>query len=338
MSTCLHCAHPLERHGSATLCGCMNCLNVTLFRDSEILPGQSEERNRLPPLPTPTPGSVLADVFNGLYATIRELPVPQEMPQRVISQIHDPLTDAADLAKTIGEDPVLAMRVLRAANSAFYGGLKEVTDLRTACARLGMKSVASLMWAAMGHDFYGRANGLFADRLAVLWRHALATAHAAETLAANVPIAHGESAFLAGLVHDVGKVVLLDLLNNRSTPAIDRVKQSPDAVSELLDRWHPLAGLHVVQYMQLPDEIRAPTYFHHALEQMPDGEEGLRCHLVAVADDLAAWLGFDEDEEGKEATDRTPLPSAEALGLDEVRMRPIMSGLSKSLDVFLSAL
>ncbi|MBN2311780.1 MAG: HDOD domain-containing protein [Candidatus Hydrogenedentes bacterium] len=280
-------------------------------------------------------GSAAFDVFAHLYGAIHDLPVLPSTPQRVIAMVHDPLSDMEEIAKIVNEDAGLALRVLRIANSALYGGLHEIRETREACARLGMKVVANTMWAIMGNSLYRRGANRHQEWIPELWRHAIAVAHCAESVATCVFGGSQGVEFVAGLTHDIGKVVLLDVISQEPTPQVAVLAQSEMATVELLNRFHALAGLHVVQHMGLPHELGPATLFHHRPEAVPFAEDLPGVHILSLADRVVHVL----DGEGPDAclSSVAEHPAVRALGMDNGKLGEILEAAFQRLDAALDA-
>ncbi|MCP4644439.1 MAG: HDOD domain-containing protein [bacterium] len=340
MVTCPWCAHDMQVANPGVFCACPNCLNPC-YRpdegagDTACLPGAEDIRDYAPR------GSAVGDVMARLYGAIRELPVLPEGPQRVISMVHDPLSTMDEIAAVVNEDTGLAIRVLRIANSAIYTGLEEVKDTQMACARLGMKVIANTMWAVLGNGVYRHHGDGEQDWVPELWRHAVAAAHSAEWVAASLRQGGADSRFVAGLTHDIGKAVLLQIISEQRTQPIHRLAQSEENVQKIVAKYHALAGLHVIQHMGLPTHLRAAAYFHHDFASVPFEEERVPVLTVALAD----WLAHvAEDDLDAPAGGTTPLhehPAAEGLGLSEIDARRLLaqarSEMGNVLDAFMAA-
>ena len=328
---CPWCGHELDHVQPGALCACVNCLNPSFVPEDGVSePKMVGEMGDARDAALSSPA--VAEVVSRLYGVIRALPVLPEIPQRVISLLHDPLASLEEVARVTNEDAVLTMQMLHVANSAAYGGRTEVRDLRVACARLGLKTVANLMWAAVNRSLYRQGPTEFRDWVVRLWDHSLATAQCADWLAATLGMPKTPTWFVAAIVHDVGKLVLLEVMRHRPSPAIRALARSPEAVLRLFDTYHALAGLHVVQYMEMPLDLRATTFFHHS----PDSalHFARQAHVVAYADHLARVAGHGS---GTEAPDPTVAhPSAAALDLKDHQIRELQRQIGDHLESVLS--
>ena len=135
------------------------------------------------------------------------LPVLPEISQRILRLLKDPDFGLSDLTALIQEDQVIAVAIMKHANCAAFGGLHEVKDLNGACARLGMKQVANIVQLVANRNLFITGNAGLKSGMERLWKHSIATAHCANEIARLTLAPDQESIFLAGHVHDIGKVL-----------------------------------------------------------------------------------------------------------------------------------
>ena len=253
-------------------------------------------------------GSVMQGVLDGLDESIRNLPTIPTATQRVISALHDPLTTTDDLVRLINEDATLSMRVLKMANSITHGGRHKIVDLRLACARLGTRNIANVAHVVAQGHLYRSSNPTFRELMDASWQHAVATARLAEAFSASVAGSAQQGLFLMGLVHDIGKPVLLDAITNQYKGRMGRLKESPDLLLAALDDFAPYAGLRVAQFWNLPVEIRVATFFANVPGAAP-APFRKHAYLVALSSAAAETAGY-----GSVRASRDPQAEAAALG------------------------
>lgn len=216
------------------------------------------------------------------------LPVFSEVAMRVQRLAGAERWEMREVEAAIQSDPSLAAEVLRAANSAFFGGLSAIRSIRAAVVRLGLPQVARIVFLVTEPAKYRLADPHLGGMAKALWRHSAATAMAAQWLARrlNFP-AHEEEAFLGGLVHDIGELAIL--------AALDEMKGEGDlAISdelllEVLETSHAELGLELLTHWSLPEVYRRIVRDHHA-----DTTEGVDVPLnvVRLADQAARKVGF----------------------------------------------
>jgi HD-like signal output (HDOD) protein len=138
--------------------------------------------------------------------------------------VNDRATDAATLCRLIEKDPALTGNVLRASNSSFYKGLTQIVRLQDAVTRLGVKQIGALSIAVCQKKLYSASTPQIKKRLVRLWIHTVSAAQGCRWLARRTGFTELEDqAFIAGLLHDVGKVSLLTIIEQlaRENPSLD---------------------------------------------------------------------------------------------------------------------
>lgn len=192
-----------------------------------------------------------------------ELPVLPGVAAEVMSLCEDPNTDAARLSKVIHKDQTLASSVLRVANSTAYAGQVPCASLQQAVSRLGMQMVTEI---ALAVTVKGRVfnNALYVDLLRGLWRHSVITGLYTKEIA-RMRRQNVESAFLAGLLHDVGKAVLLANLDRCHGGRLHGVRM--DELVRALHEHHTAAGGMLALEWGLPEQLTEAIVCHHEFER-----------------------------------------------------------------------
>ena len=205
--------------------------------------------------------SGLSRLFSAAIAE-RRLDVPP-MPAtaaEVLRLCQQETTDAAKLSAVVHRDPTIASNVLRVANSVAYAAQVPCTSLQQACSRLGMRVITDIATAVAvrGRLF---ANDKCADLLAMLWKHSVLTGFFAKEIA-RLRRRNVEIAFLCGLLHDVGKAVLLD---NADRAMGDGALRLPlDELLEVLHEHHVAAGTMLAREWRLADQFVEAIQCHHS--------------------------------------------------------------------------
>jgi putative nucleotidyltransferase with HDIG domain len=192
------------------------------------------------------------------------LPVFSDVARKVQKASREERYDIAEIEKAIESDPVLVAEVLRASNSAFFGGLTQVSSIRTAVLRLGLQRVANLVFLASEKSRYNARHPDIAALMRDLWHHASACALAAEWISRKVRFPqHGEAVFIGALVHDIGKLFLLRVLDDMSREPDYGKVVSMDLVRELLDSAHTEVGYRLLTSWHLPEVYQTIVRDHH---------------------------------------------------------------------------
>jgi putative nucleotidyltransferase with HDIG domain len=218
-----------------------------------------------------------------LVGDVGMLPSYPKAYQDISSCLQRPNASLTDAARIIGRDVAMTANVMKLVNSAFFGARQTITSIDRAVAYLGLDTLGSLV---LGHSvFHSRESGApDSDRMEGLWRHSLLTATAARTIALHekLPLARAEEAFLAGMLHDVGRVVLTTASDAATkTP----VKANAD-INAQADAHHAVVGAYLLGLWGFPGQIVEAVAQHHTPRQSSDSGLGLAA-LVHVADRLA---------------------------------------------------
>ncbi len=237
------------------------------------------------------PGSAMEDVFACLDESISLLPTIPRVPQQVIAAIQDPGTTSEDLALMINEDAALTMRVLKLANSVAFGSRQPTSDLKLACSRLGMRNLTNIAQVVAHAHLFRVGNPAFETLMCRQWEHAVATARLAEVLALPSGGVLPRTVFLSGLVHDIGKTVLLDAITTPRAGAASRFVEDLEMLGHILDEFAPYAGLRVAQHWMLPVEVRFSTYYSRYPLSAPETFRS-QTIFVALASDIAELSGY----------------------------------------------
>jgi HD-like signal output (HDOD) protein len=257
------------------------------------------------------------------------LPVIPEVVRRFMGMLHDPLTSMSDVSEVISQDASLTLRVLHVSNSVYYGGLQEIKDIRHACSRLGMKTVANIVLTDNTQQVYRNTSGHSDVLTERLWKHAIAAAYCAEKLDAFVEPTRRSSVYLGGLMHDVGKVALLDQIFRRYKGRLGRLRDDVQLLVRVLNTFHDIIGLMVAQHWKLSPEVRCAVLFHNHPERCPAPEWESFAHDIAVANRVAWTLGY-----GIDALER-PMPndvSTAHLGLTPEQLTDLFATAKEDLE------
>ncbi|WP_153161230.1 HDOD domain-containing protein [Zoogloea sp. 1C4] len=251
----------------------------------------------------------LADIVSHIHSLPAMPAVALELLQTLSGG--DPDVDA--LASRIARDQAITARVLRVANSPFYGLQMRVGSIHDAIVVLGFSAVRSLVLtsAVVTTLPAGKCAGFSADRF---WRHVLGTAVAAQALARPLR-RKPESLFIAGLLHDIGRLVMLSANPEGFARVIqiatERDCHLVDVEAEIFGCDHTAVGAAIAQHWNFPAEIVEALAFHHNPAQTAPGSLAA---IIHYADGIAKAL----DLEGAENTQmaRLQLAAIDALGLD----------------------
>ena len=212
-----------------------------------------------------------------------QLPTLPASTQRVLAAF-GPDSTANSVAKAVEADPSISARVMKLANSAFYKGAAPARSVIQGVVRVGMRSVQNLVHAEAQKPFYASRDPRIAEYLQKLWSHSICSAVAAQDLALKTRSGEPAVAFLAGLLHDVGKTALLPLL---PLPKTEGEAWPPEDELEVV---HCRAGQHLLQKWNLPGDISAAILSHHSPN--PVGANARFVATIALSNALAHGVGM----------------------------------------------
>lgn len=226
-----------------------------------------------------------------LVTTLGDLPSSPAIVSAVIGLTTNLNTDLSELGKVLSADQALTAKVLRLSNSSFYGRLKQVGTVNEAIMILGFYTLRSLVIASSTHSLYQQRDPT--HFLPVLWEHSLATAVAARLLGRRLRHPQMEEAFICGLLHDIGKLVLTQKLTVEYALIRKAASKEHDWCSLEKDRLgftHVDIGVALLEKWNFPRALVEAVALHHTEpEPAPDRLPTLH-QVLWIADPMAESL------------------------------------------------
>jgi putative nucleotidyltransferase with HDIG domain len=239
-----------------------------------------------------------------------DLPTLPAVTAQVFRVVEDERSSAQDLASVIATDQSLTSRILRLANSAFYGFPRAITSVNQAVVLLGFGTVKGLVLAATVAERLAGGEGSSFDRER-FWLHTVGVANAARIVARSLRGVPEELAYVAGLLHDIGKLVLDRFFVHEYSEAALLARRLPclirDAELTVLGLDHAEVGGRLMERWRLATAIVVPVAYHHRPAMAPPEHWGVAA-TVHLADVLTRNAGIGEGGETL-----VPLPDAEVL-------------------------
>ena len=257
-----------------------------------------------------------SELVRRVEANELELPLLPTVATQVLELAGDESVDAKSLSDLLQSDPSLAGNVLRVANSAVYAPVEPIVSLHQAVSRLGLRTVGDIAVsvAVQGRVFHAPGHE---NVLKELWQHSAAAGAWAREIA-RARRCNVEGAFLIGLMHDIGRPVVLqavvdiDLAQRQqaveSAGALLMSTLTPELEDELMTEFHTRVGAGTLEAWGMPDWLVAAARGHHAPEA--EDEHAETANLARLADQLAHAT-----TSGAEAPDSVGQDAIEALGL-----------------------
>jgi putative nucleotidyltransferase with HDIG domain len=239
------------------------------------------------------------DETKRIISRLKDLPTLPQVVARIMQIVSNPMTSAADLNEVIAVDQALTAKVLRLANSAYYGFPKEITTIPQAVVILGFNTIRNLALSVSVHKmlFEGKERTHFSPR--EFWKHSVGTAVASKLLAKRIGFKAEENAFTAGLLHDIGKnffeqhtpeynaVLDTALLGEEPLWKVERAQLGLD---------HAQVGAWMAEKWNLPSDLAAAILRHHQPSQEPQHQVMVSIVHAANAICLRQGIGASGDK------------------------------------------
>jgi HD-like signal output (HDOD) protein len=253
---------------------------------------------------------------------IHNLPTPPTVFAQVNKVINNPNTSAYQIGAIIAEDPALSAKILKLTNSAFYGLSRTVTSVKQAIVILGLDVVKSLVLSASVFETFSKRNSIDKVFLDQFWRHSLLVAFMSRIISRtkNFPsFLEAEESFSAGLLHDIGKLVILTHLPDEFTKIKAARESKPIAATcyleeEVLGFDHAAVGSYLCQKWNLPEHLTQSIQFHHSPQE---NLENVSTQIIHISDYLA-WKSQESESDTGNYSKTIPLceQSWSMLGLE----------------------
>jgi HD-like signal output (HDOD) protein len=235
---------------------------------------------------------------------INDLKPFPEVARKILAMLDDPNFEVPKVTNAIEEDPVLASNVLRVANSALFGGLNPSRTISQAIVRLGVLSLRQLVLSAT-------IAGLFKDVFGLglqIRNHCAATAALVRKLARRYGPEVAEDAFLCGLMHDLGKLLLmqtgdpayLKIIKEQAAQDLEKIHLKE---RQAMGFDHAVMGGHVMVMWKIPEPVHRVVAWHHQHERaLADPKTSRLSALVNLVDFIEPYMFHKKSLSPKELT------------------------------------
>lgn len=285
--------------------------------------GEPEADGDLFVIDEPTEQSMFKiQLFKDLLAGDLKLPSLPDVAQRIQQAFADNLVTPETVGVIIQSDPVITSKMIMVANSALYGGRAPIESLQQAVVRLGLENTRKLVMTYVVKELFNSKTSEMRAHMQAVWKHSTHVASLYRVLADRLDGFDVEQAQLAGLVHDIGEVAILQYaqqnqeLRDNPEKLIDAVKSMrPQITGMLLQEWN--FGSEFISVGQ-----ECEDWFRNPADQ-PD-----LCDLVLIAQ-YHAMIGTPQQ---KNLPAISVLPAFAKLGMGKLAIEEIIEFLKKSRD------
>ena len=219
-----------------------------------------------------------------------QLPVFNDIAMRILKMARHEDFDIREMSQLIYQDQVLVAEVLKAANSPFFGGLAVISTVRDAIIRLGARQVSELVLIASERIQYCAKDKKLNNLLKKLWKHSVACAIGSQWLARRLSYHEKDNeAFIGGLLHDIGKLFLLRVIDTMQQSKEVEFNISYELSYELISSFHAEQGYKLLSQWNLPEIYCEITRDHESVEF---DQENIPLMLVRLTNQACAKLGL----------------------------------------------
>jgi len=277
------------------------------------------------PSPAAPPPKPLNKDLAKMPLIVGDLPAMPIVATKVLQLIEDEQATAEELAKIVTADPIVAARVLKITNTAYYGCQRQIQTLPSAIVLIGFNTLKSLVLAASVNEMF-KTSGLTGK---MLWEQSFGAGLAARIIAKGTRRVNPEEAFLAGLLQDIGKIIMHHQDQGKFQMVIEQYYNEgisfEDAETLFYPFTHAELGGYVLQNWNFPEVLAAAGSNHHSFDFAGPDDAYLRSMtaVASLANLFCARLGIGE-RAPRADLDLGDTVASKLLGLEEDRLELLL--------------
>ena len=264
------------------------------------------------------PQTINEDQVKRIISVTGNLPPVPHVAAKIMDLVGNENTSVRDLQKVISADPALTARILKMANSVFYSFDQKVSTLSHALVILGFRTVQSMGVAASSRSLFVKKGSQFGLKEKLLWEHSIAVAMGCRQVSRLVGYQQEETAFIVGLLHDIGKAILNEVVPKKYAKIVETVynegRTTAEVEREMLGFDHTHIGALIAQKWNFSWDMVEAIAYHHSPEAQSTGSP--LSAILAVSNDTCKGMGIGLEK----VSNGTPISQtwgAKALNLDE---------------------
>jgi HD-like signal output (HDOD) protein len=280
----------LKESGFSITFNCLSCGNIVNLniksRTGKPVKETAKDKKKQSTEDKPPAGA--AELKQEVLSSVKDLPPMPQVAEKARKLVADPGSSFSDLAKIIETDQAIVARVLKMANSAFYGAVGKIASAQQASVVLGLKTLNELLSLACASELLNKSLKGYGLKPDQMWKHSLAVASGSRLIAENVFPSKADGVFSAGLIHDVGKLILNPYIFERKKIFDKALKKNMKswfaAEREVLGFDHSEIGSAVCQMWRIPRETTTSIRYHHEPSLSPEKD---LAYVICAADMIA---------------------------------------------------
>jgi putative nucleotidyltransferase with HDIG domain len=234
-----------------------------------------------------------------ILSRVGKLPPLPGTAVKLMMVLNDPRSTVEQIVEVIRYDQAVTAEVLRLCNSPFFGQSRGITSLNEAMLCLGTVKVLQLVMSVHTNSLLAREQSGYGLSPGVLWRHSVAVALGCSVLAQKIRLPNVNLLFTAGLLHDIGKVVLNEYVADEFTEIVRLVREERlsfvEAEQRILGYSHQEIGARIGEMSKLPEPIVQCIRYHHDPDELEVADPLVDTVYLANCICLLLGIGLGED-------------------------------------------
>lgn len=263
---------------------------------------------------------------------IVDLPTLPQVVMTIMGLLEDPKSNVRDINNIMARDPALASKILKLVNSAFYSLPNRVNSISQAIVILGFNTVKSLAISASILDMFGQGDESFSYE--DFWTHSVGVATVASALARRYPNADEDGAFVVGLMHDIGKLVLDQYAPAEFQEILHIAREGQlafcDAESQVLGTTHAEIGYWLATKWKLDPDIAQAIKCHHHVDIAENDKTRIMAALCSFSNYVCKMKQYGHS--GCFDTPAVPKPAWQALNIVREDLPGIIARINEELE------
>lgn len=262
---------------------------------------------------------------------IIDLPTLPQVVSTIVNMLDDPTTSVKDINEVMGQDPALVAKILKIVNSAFYSLPNRVSSISQAIVILGFNTVKSLALSASVLDMFGTGDEHFSYE--EFWKHSVGCATICTAISKKHPGINPDTAFVLGLMHDMGKLVLDQYapVEFQQIIKIAREKQVAFHVAEkeVIETSYADIGFWLSQKWQLADDLADAIHNQNRIPECPSNVSKELASVCSFAEYICRLKQYGNN--GSYGKPELPVNAWNVLGLEKDQMPELIEAINSQM-------
>ncbi|KPJ91123.1 MAG: hypothetical protein AMJ53_12310 [Gammaproteobacteria bacterium SG8_11] len=281
------------------------------FDRADLIKKISDALKKDDPAEKPEKRQIIDELVTKLKCNEFALPALSDVAEKLTRMAENNSASATEIAEMFKHDPVITARLVALSNSAGYRGVRNCSSLDDAITRIGIKDTINYIWLFCNKGLFESKNTNFANILLKLRDHSLATAECARLIAKHLKQKNTNDYFYMGLMHDIGVVLVLEILKELSSHA---PTADADEINKVLQALHHQFGTALLKRWNMPETLQSITQYHDDLSAAPEVTTELL--VIHFANLYAQHIGFRNVYNNVQPIDIGNIESVKKLQLD----------------------